>query len=294
MTARWYRQDPHDWFRINYTDSNVVLTPASTRTRTIPASDRRVSSTQSRLRRTAGGSDLHVIPPRSSGRSSKPPRGRSSDLPVRERERDSQNSSKRADQLLESASTAASRTGRKGAVATATTTGSGSSPTTSTVIRPSRTTRNVFSGSTPAIPVAIWDSDRTRDKPITAISFRGAGVYQRRKPGSPSQRGECDPVSPNAAPRGSPPRSQFRIGSPRACPASLGGRPAGFQVLLFPRVGSRRPHPGLPDRSRLVRVLRGSPRVRPPVGSFAGEALGFGGVDGTHDEIAKVVTAPVV
>jgi len=54
LTVKWYRQDPHDWFRINYTDPNTGFHAGWTRMRTILISDTCISSTQPPIWRTAG------------------------------------------------------------------------------------------------------------------------------------------------------------------------------------------------------------------------------------------------
>jgi len=66
----------------------------------------------------------------------------------------------------------------------------GSSPTTSTGSQPSTISTNACSESTPGILVEIGDLSRTRYKPITAISLRGAGGVSTRGISRPITRSE--------------------------------------------------------------------------------------------------------
>lgn len=55
LPVKWYRQDPHDWFRVNYTDPNTGFHAGWHRDEDHPDLGRAISSTRSTMKRTDGG-----------------------------------------------------------------------------------------------------------------------------------------------------------------------------------------------------------------------------------------------
>jgi hypothetical protein len=60
----WYRQTPHDRFRINHTDPNTGFRAGWRQDEDIPGSDGRISSTLPRTTKIDGVSRLHKRHPR--------------------------------------------------------------------------------------------------------------------------------------------------------------------------------------------------------------------------------------